>query len=291
MPLNLRHIEIFLDLADSLHFSNTAKRLKVPQPAVSRAITSLETELGVELFIRHTRSVSLTQAGEVFARQAGIASERFDRAVRMAIAAAEGRAGSLTIGFMEFAVEGAFPDLLKRFSMLYPQVSVRTLSSYTDRIIDDIEQDEIDIGFVVGPVARPGITAKTVQKDRFVAVLTKSHRLAGRDSVSLADLAGEAFVLGRRDTWGPYRERVDAICRRAGFRPRIVQEADWAESILAFVGAGLGISIYVERAFRLSPPGVCVKHLEDVDETVTTEMIWRAENRESLVENFTRLLQ
>ena len=97
------------------------------------------------------------------------------------------------------------------------------------------------------------------------------------------------MVLGRRETWSPYVRRVEALCREAGFAPRVVQEADTTESIFAFVASGIGSTLYVERAFNYNPPGVRVIPLEDVRATIRTEVAWRVEERSRLVKNFISL--
>ena len=286
MSLTLRQIEVFLDLAESLHFSRTAVNLGIPQPAVSRSVRALEKALGVDLFRRHTRSVQLTQAGQVFKTAAGDTREHLERAVERARSAAAGRVGQLRIAFMEFAVEGGFPGRLKAFKNACPQVSVDTRSSYTDKIIEDIGRGSVDIGFVVGPLQRDGIATRTIHSHRYVAVLPPHHRLAGRRSLELAELKAEPFVLGRRATWEPYLDRIEALCQRAGFSPDVVQEADWSESIFAFVRAGIGVTIYVERSPALNPAGIVVRPLDDIQDTVATQMIWREDNDDPVLKKF-----
>ena len=197
MALTLRQIEVFLDLAESLHFSRTAANLGIPQPAVSRSVRALEKALGVDLFRRHTRSVQLTQAGQAFKTAAGDTLEHLERAVERARSAATGQLGQLRIAFMEFAVEGGFPGRLKAFKNACPQVSVDTRSSYTDKIIEDIGRGAVDIGFVVGPVRRDGIATRTIHRHRYVAVLPPDHRLAGKRSLALPGKDRSALPAGR----------------------------------------------------------------------------------------------
>lgn len=286
MALTLRQIEVFLDLAESLHFSRTAAKLDIPQPAVSRSLRALEEDLGVELLRRHTRSVQLTQAGEVFKTAAGESLERLQRAIELARSAAAGQTGQLRIAFMEFAVEGGFPRRLRDFKQANPQVRVDTRSSYTDRILDDIEGGAIDVGFVVGPVRRDGIAVRTIHRHRYVAVLPPDHRLAGRRSLELAELKAEPFVFGRRATWGPYLQKIESLCQQAGFAPDVVQEADWSESIFAFVRAGIGITIYVERTPALNAAGTVIRPIGDIEDTLPTQMVWRADNEDPVLGKF-----
>ena len=287
--MNLRAIRLFLAVAEDRHFTSAARRMNIAQPALSRAIKALEDELGIELFTRSTRKVELTEAGRLFRRDARTAVDHLDLAMRNARKAAAGACGTLSIGYMDFAVEGEFPKILRAFRCRYPDVSVEAKASFTERIIADLEDRKIDVGFVLGPVDQAGLATLAVQNDRFVAVLPEAHPLASRSSLHLRDLADEPLVLGRRESWLPYLKRIETLCRQAGFAPRVVQEADTTESIFAFVASGIGSTLYVERAFNYRPPGVRILSIEDVRTTIRTELAWRVGDRSGLVGNFVSL--
>lgn len=290
MVLNLRRIEVFLAVARDLHFTKAAQRLNLAQPAVSRAIGSLEADLGVPLLERSTRNVELTQAGRLFRAECREALDRLERAVRQARAAGQGEAGVLRIGYMEFALAGVLPRVLKAFRSRHPGVTVEPRWSGTDRIQAELRSGEIDVGFVIGPVEQPGLASLPVQNDRFVAVLPDSHPLAGKAEVRLSDLADEPMIMGRRDLWAPYLRRVEALCHKAGFALNVVQEAENTDSIFAFVAAGMGATIHVERARGHHPPGIAIRHLADVQQTIRTEATWRAGDDSPLVRRFVAVI-
>ncbi len=289
MAMNFRNVRLFLAVAQELHFSSAARRMNIAQPALSRAIRALEKDLGTDLFRRSTRKVELTQAGRLFQQDAQKAIDHLGLAVGRARKAAAGEAGALGIGYMDFAIEGEFPKILREFISRYPAVSVEAKASFTERIIDDLRDRKIDVGFAVGPVVHAGLATFTVQNDRFVAVVSEAHPLALRSSVRLREFADEPLVLGRRESWLPYLRRVEALCRDAGFTPRVVQEADTTESIFAFVASGIGSTIYLERAFNYDPPGIRVIPLEDVRATISTEVAWCVDERNAHVINFISL--
>jgi DNA-binding transcriptional LysR family regulator len=187
---------------------------------------------------------------------------------------------------MDFAIEGEFPAILRDFRQRYPAVDVISTASFTDRILEDLACGKVDIGFVVGPVAHAELNARPVQWERFAAVVPDGHRLAGKDSIELKELAEEPFILGRAERWAPYIRRVEDLCGRAGFSPNVVQEADTTPSIFAFVGSGMGVTLYVERAFRFNPPGTKVLRLDGVDTAISTEVAWRRDDRRAVVKNF-----
>jgi len=289
MAINFCNARLFLAVAEDLHFSSAARRMNIAQPALSRAIRALEQELGADLFKRSTRNVELTQAGRLFQKDILIAIEHLDIATQAARNAVAGEAGSLVVGYMDFAIEGKFPAILRDFRSRYSAVSIDSKASFTERIIDDLANGKIDVGFVVGTIEHAGLASFAVQSDRFVAVIPEAHPLASKSSIRLRELAGEPMILGRRETWAPFVERVEALCKKAGFSPRLVQEADTTESIFAFVASGIGTTLYVERAFNYNPPGVRVIPLEDVPTTIRTEVAWRVDDQSRLVKNFISL--
>lgn len=291
MALNLRHLELFLEAAQDLHFSNTAQRLGIAQPAMSRAIRSLEQELGVPLFARNSRKVELTAAGRLLQVESQEGLDQLVRAVRSARAAARGEYGVLRIGYMDFALEGVFPEILKEFRSRHPGISVVAKASYTEQIEADLRARRIDVGFLMGPVEDPKLAHLPVQNDAFVVVFPDTHPLSRKAKIRLTDLAGEPLIMGRRETWAPYVRSVEALCRKAGFAPNIVQEADTTEGIFAFIASGMGSTIYVERAFNYNPPGIVIRRLRDVSTKITSEVAWRPEGDDPVVRNFISLTE
>ncbi|MEQ9126078.1 MAG: LysR family transcriptional regulator, partial [Alphaproteobacteria bacterium] len=110
----MRHVEAFLALARTLHFSRAANALHVSQPSLSRTITALESEIGAPLFVRTTRHVALTDVGRAFLGSAPQILDARQRSVDGARRAAAGETGRLTVGYMDFAINGPLPALLQR---------------------------------------------------------------------------------------------------------------------------------------------------------------------------------
>lgn len=287
--LNLRHLKLFLAVAEDLHFSNAAKRMGVAEPAVSRAIRALEQELDVALFNRNSRNVKLTSAGRMLQIEGAGVLDQLTRAVRTTHAAAQGEHGVLRIGYMDFALEGAFPRILKEFRARHAGVAVIARASHTEQILADLQGRHVDVGFLIGPVEDPEIESRTLHDDTFVVVVSDTHRYAEQRDVCLTDLADEPLIMGRRETWAPYLRSVEALCLKAGFAPNIVQEADTTEGIFAFVAAGMGSTIYVERAFSRNPPGTVVKRLRDVSSMIASDLAWRRDHDNPLIRNFIAL--
>ena len=286
MNIELHHLRYFVAVAEDLHFRRAAERLQVAQPALSRAIKWLESELGATLLLRTTRNVALTDAGRIFLHETRLALAQIERAQSLAQSAAAGEAGRLTVAYMDFAINGPLPAILNAFRASHPGVTIDLAHMWTERQREAIVAGDIDIGFLIGPFSAPGIDSLTILRERFVAVLPEAHPLAHKRSVSLADLSAEPFILGASAYWGPYRRLVDELCLGAGFTPRVVQEAHNSDGIFGLVAAGMGVSIYVEGARNFALRGCTIRPLKGLDANIETAAVWRSDNPSPVIANF-----
>ena len=287
---DLRQARAFLFVADDLHFGRAAGRLFTTQPALSRTIRALEESIGVPLFERSTRRVRLTSAGEAFAAECRLALGHFELAETAARNAAEGREGRLRVGYMDFAINGRLPQILKAFRAKYPQVRVDLEYIPTAMQHFALLEGRIDIGFVIGEFKAQKIVNLLVDQDDFVVLLPEGHRLATLASIRLGDLSGEPFVLGSEDTFGSFRQLVFPLCHTAGFFPRIVQQASNTSGIFGMVAAGVGVTLYAGCARNFRRIGVVVRPLADVRETIPTFASWVADHPSEVLRRFKDML-
>jgi DNA-binding transcriptional LysR family regulator len=274
--IDLRAMRAFQAVAEALHFRRAAEQLNVAQPALSRTIRLLEEDIGTALLTRTTRNVELTEAGRVFLDEVRKVLAGADRAVDMARRAADGRIGSLTVAYMDFAINGPLPSIMRRFRRAAPEIEINLVHMWTARQREALLSGEIDLGFLIGAFSSPSIENMLVRREGLVAVLPESHPLAERTSLGLKDLRSEPFVLGAREFWGPYREQIDLLCQEAGFTPDVVQEAYNSDGIFGLVAAGLGVTLYTESARHLQPRGAVVRPL-NLPMRIETFAAWRAD--------------
>lgn len=283
---DLRQARAFLFVADELHFGRAAARLFMTQPALSRTIRALEASVGVPLLERSTRRVRMTAAGEAFAAECRLALGHLDRAAASALNAAEGREGRLRVGYMDFAINGRLPQILKSFGTKYPHVLVDLEYIPTAMQHTALLEGRIDIGFVIGEFRAPRILNLPVDSDDFVALLPEGHRLASRSSLRLADLSDEPFVLGSEDTFSSFRQLLFPLCHAAGFYPRIVQQASNTSGIFGMVAAGVGVTLYAGCARNFKRAGVVVKPLADVRDRIPTFAACLSDNPSEVLGRF-----
>ena len=226
-------------------------RLHIVQPALSRQIRALEQELGLRLFERDRRRVALTPAGAVFLEEARSVLEHVARAVDAAQRADRGELGSLRIGYVPAMVSTGLPEMVRRFRERYPDVDVRLQEMTPAMQVESLLRERVDVGFVRGPIHEPALETQTVLEEPLVAALPSGHRLGRHKRLRLAMLADQPFVLQARSFGPGSHDQILAVCRSAGFSPRVVQEGSQAEvASLVASGAGVGIVPVSLRAIR-----------------------------------------
>lgn len=257
MTIELHHLRHFAAVAEELHFGRAAEHLGMTQPPLSQSIKRLEADLGVTLFERSRRKVALTAAGRVFQAEAARTLAQADAAIRLTRRAASEEIAQLRIGFVSAALYRLLPDVLRRFRDRYSDVEIRLEEQSTDAQLAGVRDGSLDIGFVHPPLRdADDLAIETVSRDRLIAAIPAAHELAGAATIELAALAGSDFVLFPARQGPVLQGRIVQACRRAGFLPRIAQEAQRMHTILSLVAAGLGVSLVPEGARSLRLDGV-----------------------------------
>ena len=259
--IELRHLRYFVAVAEELHFTRAAKRLRIAQPPLSQQIRQLEQQIGHALFDRNSRTVVLTLAGETLLELARHILKRLEEDVETVRRVGRGEIGSLTVGFIHSAMLTVLPVILGSYRMKYPQVALRLHELTTRRLVDAIRQGAVDIGFLrdAGPTA--GLSVETILVEKYVVALPDRHPLAQRKRISLMALKGEPLVFFPRENGPGAWDKTIKLCEIAGFRPNIVQEAsDWLV-LLRLVSSGLGISIAPACLATIKTPGVVCREL------------------------------
>ncbi|MEV0778460.1 LysR family transcriptional regulator [Streptomyces sp. NPDC050433] len=223
MDVDLRKLRYFVVVAEELHFGRAAERLHITQPVLSRQIRALEHESRAELFTRNKQSTELTAAGRQLLEDARplLAGAR---ALSLRVQRAARGETTFTVGFMPgITVTGA----VRAFSARHPELTVKVVrTSWADQV-EAVHEGLLDVSFVRLPVDRRGLALRPVFREPRVAVLPADHRLAGKESIGIADLAAER-LLQDPDAVPEWRDLPDRVggAERAGPRPafRSVEE-------------------------------------------------------------------
>lgn len=245
--MELRHLTYFLAVAERLNFSRAAEALHIAQPAISQQIRGLEEELGVRLFDRIGKRVTLTQAGQALlphARRILAAVEAAQNEVRELTTLAH---GTVSLGAPTTVSTHLLPDQLTRFKREYAGLEVTLREAGTESLVRLVVEGKLDLAIVVTDILPPELGVADYLDEDYVLAVSANHALAKRRSVRLADLAGESFILFPEGY--KLREVTLSACRRAGFEPKVALDGGAMQSALEFVAAGLGVAITPELAW------------------------------------------
>ncbi len=291
--MELRHLRYFRAVAEELHVTRAAARLGMAQPPLTQQIRALETEIGVALFRRVGRRIALTEAGEAFLEDARSILGGVDAAVMRAKQVSRGEAGQLNLGFTESAsFSPVVTGLLATFRTRYPEVTVTLTEGHTTLLISKLRCGELDGAFVRPPL--PDATELTflhLVTEALLVAVPIGHRLAARDEVELGELANEAFVLYPRDTSPGLSDAIVAACLRAGFMPRVTQQAPQLSSTVNFVAASLGIAVVPECMCHLRPESVRFLRLSGEQPAAMLGLAIRATNLSPAISNLKQMAE
>lgn len=239
-------LRTFLALAETENTRDAAALLRVNQSNVSRALARLEDELSAELFTRRGRRLELNRVGTAFRADATRIVEQFDLG-RRHLGRLTGPEATIRLGFLQSTALWAVPRLVGHHRAVVPECHFELRQGFARDLFGWIAADVLDVAFVTVP--QPGTDGigwrKLVEQELRVAV-PGGHRLAGRRSVTLADLDGEDFVAFSRTT--ELRTVIDARLAEAGTAVRIAFESSEIDTIRGLVGAGLGVAVIPEPA-------------------------------------------
>ncbi|MFJ1650740.1 LysR substrate-binding domain-containing protein [Streptomyces sp. NPDC088337] len=242
----------FEGVARTEHVTRAAQEMRVPQSTLSRAMVRLEQDLGVDLFARRGRTVSLTPAGRTFLTSVQRALAEIERAAEEVRADADPATGKVAFGFLHTMGAETVPGLIHAFRADHPRVRFSLVQNYGEAMLEGLRAGELDLCLTSPVPDAPDLVARRLDEQKLRLVVPAEHRLAARRRIRLAEAAEESFVT-LEPGYG-LRRITDALCREAGFKPRVAFEGEEAETLRGLVAAGLGVALLPPPAFPR--PGV-----------------------------------
>lgn len=289
--MNIKQIEGFCYLAQTLNFSEAAERLFISQPAFSRMIVRLEEELGCQLFQRSKVEPRLTLAGERVYRHMKSIVRAYEDVCQIASMATRGELGYLRIGMLSNGLTETARKLIVQFRNLYPNLTLE-LKEYSElELFRALEMDWVDIAFVIHfPESfRDKIEGIVVETARDCVAVHRSNPLASKESIEVSELRDEPFIVIRKNKSEGYNHVVN-LCAAHGFAPKIVTKADSAAGAMSAVDCGLGCTIIVESIREIASESTVLIPLKDVSENHYTA-VWNREQVNPWVGTFSAYLQ
>lgn len=290
--MELRQLRYFQSVAEELSFSKAAQKLRIAQPALSRAVKDLEMELGAELLARTKRSVKLTPAGAVLLHEAGVLLGLSEEAVRKVQRTVKGQEGELRLGFIGPPTQLFLSRLLKEFHKRHPRVTVILEERTPERVWEMVLKNRLDVGLTrpVAAGARIGLQTLLLRKEALCVAVPRQHPLASHSKVTwrmLRDLP--LIVLARREGVGLH-DRVMLGCQQAGFSPKLAHTPSIVGTVLTYVEAGAGVGVVPESVDTLNgSKDVIFKPLHPAH-TVDLVMVWNKDEISPTGEAFRSLV-
>ena len=279
--MDLRQLRSLVALADERHFTRAAAREHIAQPALSQQIRKLETEVGLALVERTTRSVALTAAGELLVHRARRILAEVDDAHAELATLAGVKGGRLAVGALHTMGPVDLSLLLASFHRTHPAVELTVREQSSEELAEMLRDDEIDLAFlsVTENIQSRGLQLRRLVTEELVAVLPTHHPLAGRAGVTLAELAEDSFISFRAGS--RLRELLERAASSAGFEPRITLESNESRRIRSLVSSGLGVAILPRSDAVGAGAPVAVARLTEPALTRDVTLASRAKRRHS----------
>lgn len=243
--MQLHQLEYVLAVAKYKGFTKAAEEINISQSSISQQINSLEKELGVSLFIRTTRSVQLTPAGEDFVIYATRIMNEIESANRCIQEYVSVIKGQLTIGIIPVVGHYFIPEIIASYQKKYPKVKVNLIESQDNELLELLHLSDIHAAFTQKTSSDLPLKHFPLIKDQMVILLSSNHPLAYKKSLDLSKLKNELFILTPNSSG--HNHDFQNACRKAGFEPRVLMTCSSVQTMLSLVNENLGVTVLSSR--------------------------------------------
>jgi len=268
--MDLRHLRYFVAVAEALSFTRGAKKLNLAQPSLTRQIQDLEEEIGVRLLDRTKQQVKLTPEGQSFLVDAKRVLDLSEEIVESVRHFSRDELAALNIGYVANLFYDLLPVTLASFQRSFPTIPINLFDMTCGDQFRALQDGKIDLGFVGlhEPIEEHGLQFRPIASYETVAAVAKDNPLAKKTVIKLKELK-PMFFIGMSETSYPgYRRWLTQTCRKVGFSPKVLQDADIERTLIQSVAAGLGVALLPDQVKKLPHDSVVFRKLSP---TVKTE--------------------
>jgi DNA-binding transcriptional LysR family regulator len=293
--VDLKHLGTFIAVAEELSFNKAAVRLHLTQPPVSLQIKALEQELGVLLLERGGRKkMSLTAAGKILLKGARETLRVAKHTAESVALFSEGKSGHLRIGHTDDFQQGLLPRTLAEYHTEFPGVRVSLQQRPSARVIDQLLNGELDLGFVCLPVSRldTTIVMQALPSTPIIAVVPSTHPLADKKKIWLRELGDEPFYLLPTDMISGFSSQVSWLFAQAGITPRSNGKAETSNITAQIVANGFGVTLSSLSSTEVKIKGVSILQLRDSNSELELGLIYTSADSDlPLIQGFLGVLE
>jgi len=258
--MELRQLEYFQMASRLRNITRAAERLKVSQPNITVAIKKLEAELGIQLFDRSQKQLSLTPEGAVFLNRIELALRNIQDAVLEVNDYKQLQKGTIKIGIPPMMGAYLFPKIFSSFQRRYSHLDIFLHEEASVSIREQLERDELDFGIVIISGASPNLQLLPMSRNQIVCCVPSNSPLAKQRSVSMEDIAETNLVMLKEGSF--LRQTILNRLKKANIKPNIVLESNQVLTLKGLVANGVGIAFLLDMVTE-DTPGITVLPLED----------------------------
>jgi LysR family transcriptional regulator, salicylic acid-responsive activator of bsdBCD len=277
--MDLRQLKYFVTVAKEGQITRAAKLLNMEQPPLSRQLMLMEEELGIKLFDRGKKRITLTAAGELLQERAQTLLSDFDETIKEVRETEEGFRGPLAIGSVVSCIS-LLPKHIQRFREQYPQVTFKISEGDHYYLGEQLEKKAVELLIVRLPFEAQLRTRQysivQLPSDPFVTVIPSTWTAySNRQSIGMKELAGFPLLTLKTDKTTRMHEQVVEECRRNGFEPNIICECSSVAIIMALIAEGIGATIFPKSVMSSFPSTVVrMLDIEDADFQSDVGILW-----------------
>jgi len=278
LNISIRHIQHFIAVAEELHFRRAAQLTNVTQPALSRSVQALESELGIQLLSRNNRNVKLTAAGKEFLVGCTGMVDFMETTINRTIRADQTEFGGVNVGYTYIAMCGKLRKLIADFEHANPTIRTELVSTTSANQLDQLLREELDCCFLSGPVDTPiatGIESVVFQTDPYVVIVNNNHPLANRGSISIEELGREKLLLSGQPDDSTFNQHVTRLLNTTGIAPQIEYVPQDHIGVLGIVALERGVCIATEGYGCVYAEALSTLKLTGTDAKLPTLFAWR----------------
>jgi DNA-binding transcriptional LysR family regulator len=282
--MEIRSLRAFVAVAEELHFGRAAKRLALSQPSLTQQIKQLEAEFGSRLFVRSSRSVTLTNHGVELLNEARAIITRADGLLQVAHKSRQGQAaGQLHVGFLAPAMLAPARSFYLRLLRNHPQIVPILYEMNTTEQIEGLRNRTLDVGVIHQPAGDLTLRVHRLAREDCVIALPEHHPLAKQSRIALKELRGDTFVLQSRHIAPWLHDSIIAGCVAAGFSPRVSHHTRHMAAAVALVATGAAVTLVPESISKSWGLGVEFRAVRGRAPPAEMFLAWNAKNRSPLL--------
>lgn len=249
--MELRQLEYFQMASRLKNITRAAERLRVSQPNITVAIKKLEGELGIQLFDRSQKQLSLTPEGAVFLGRVEIALRSIQDAVLEVNDYKQLQKGTIKIGIPPMMGAYLFPKIFSSFQRRYSHLDVYLHEEGSVAIREQLERDELDFGIIIIPESSPNLQLLPMARSQIVCCVPEDSDLAARKAITLQDVEEHSLIMLKEGSF--LRQMMLQKMKTASVTPNIVLESNQVVTIMGLVASGVGIAFLLDMIVRDTP--------------------------------------